>query len=167
MAGNLIRVQATVAAGKMDQWFAVGHTGLDHQAHEDIVVARGKTLMHGALDGGERAGNHGHAGDAAVPGEAIEAVKSLARKAVGQGLLLLTQDIDSEVLGSAEVFNYGDLVAQTNQDERRVQRNRCERTDGETVRRSLGVKRGGDRDTGCKAAAGVPEFFGTYRGKSA
>lgn len=140
----------------MDQRFAGGYAGADHFADKDVMIARYETLMDGALDGGKDSGNQGNSRLPAFPSEAIETVQTPAGKTIRNGLLMLGQYVDSKKLARAEVIDYGNLMAEANKDQRGLQRNGCEGTNGQSMGAALSVQDGGNRDAGSEAAAGMP-----------
>ena len=107
-----------------------------------------------AFDGGEHAGDERHAGLARIPFHAVEAVLPLAREVLGNVPLLLAQHVDAEALRRAEVAVDAGGVADGDEDQRRLERNRSERADRDAVGRALAVDYGGNRYAGCETPAG-------------
>src|SRR5436190_17011920 len=87
---------AAVPAGVVQDRVGLGDAGGDHAADEDVVIAGGETLVSGALDVGDCAGEQRNAGLAGLPREGVEAVLALAREAVGQVSLVGGEDVDAE-----------------------------------------------------------------------
>jgi hypothetical protein len=108
--------QLAVSAGEMDQRFALGNLGADHFSDEDVVIARGDALFHGALDVRQDSRQQWHATLTAAPLQSVEAIVTLARETVGKLALAFAQYADSEVPGGTENVDDGNLMSQADQD---------------------------------------------------
>lgn len=98
-----------------------------------------------------------HAGRSGLPFGPFEAAVGFERKAVREILLEGGEEAEAEVGGGLEMGKHGRAVVDTDQDERRRERNRGEGIDGEAVRIAGGVQSGGNGDAGGEVAAGTPE----------
>ena len=90
-----------------------------------------------AFDLRERARQQRHAGRAAVPRQAVEAVVAFAREAIRELALLRRKHVDAEVRRRAKGVDHRHRVAEADQDQRRIERDRSEGADGQAVRRAL------------------------------
>ncbi len=140
----------------MEQGLARVNLHMHHFTHQNIVIAHRYDPVDGAFDGGQRARYQGPPGDAGVPRHTVETVVTLEREAFRQGPLAFRQNVDSKVGCGAEVGDGGDLVAQADEDQRRVQRHRSKAAHCEPVRRAFGVQHARHRDTGRETSAGPP-----------
>jgi hypothetical protein len=76
-------------AREVDERRAGGHARADHFADENVVIADGEALAHGAFDGCQHAREYWHAGLAAPPLQTIEAVLPLTSEALRKIALVL------------------------------------------------------------------------------
>lgn len=137
--------------------FAHG-AGCVHASDVQVVVAGRVDIDDRAFEAGDRGLQQRQTGRARDPGRAThltsivsESRGGAAGETVGEGLLILTQDVDGVAAGRAESGRDMAATVERNEDEGRAQRDGTERVDGGSPG-SVAVPGGDYGHTGSEAA---------------
>ena len=114
----------------------------DGLAHQHPMIAGVESLHRAALDGGQGLVEQRRSGDARPPENAVEAALPAPAEVNGEVLLLLRQNVQGEKIGLLKCRELKALERDRRQHQRRLERHRIERIDGQSVRRAV-MGRGG------------------------
>src|SRR5438270_5968501 len=143
-----------VGATVIKQRAAVAMLGVQDFGDQDGVVAGIYQAVRTAFERGQRAGDQRHALVPGVPFDRVEPVVPAPRKMYRKILLALMKNIDTQALRPAKALENVGTVIDADQNQRRIERNRCKRVRGHAVRAPLGVRNRDDGDAGGKSRAG-------------
>ena len=121
-----------------------------------MAEAEWQRIRHGAQLA-RRLGLEVHAGHG-LNFQTAETIVPLTGKALRKPLLGIGQNVNPKISGGAERFDHGNLVSEAHQQQRRVERDRGKRADGEPVRDAFRIENSGDRHAGGEPPAGAAEF---------
>lgn len=131
---------------------------------EDLMVATIKSRVGFAFEDNCRVRKHRHAGIAGQWGNTFPFVAFGARELIGNLLLLLIEHVDGVAIDPLPHREAVRLAKHTEQDQRRIERHRIERTHGHPDELARGGSRGGDHHAGRKLPKGVAESAGIHAG---
>ncbi len=130
-----------------------------YPADENKVVSAWVNGFVAALEPGGTALEERGTGKPAACIDALKAIRQARSKAIGDGLLVGGENVDRIVAGLTEHFNAGRCYGQTPQDERWVEGDRIEGTDGHAATASVGIERGEYGHSGGKTAQGPTKIL--------
>lgn len=130
-----IRRQAVVGSFTPDKWTRLVLRHSMHVSDQHSMVARSYDVPHGAVEERTRMVEDGEFLPANLPFHVREAlIFSPIRKPFRQRLLILAQDIDRKRQAHAHSLQESGTAVDADQDQRRFERNRCERADRHPIR---------------------------------
>lgn len=133
---------------------------MDDLGEEDGVITGFNHLRGGTLEVRERGRDERHARGARAPFDAVKTVEATLGKALGKRLLVLGEDVDGVVGGSAKKREEVGGVVDANEHEGWSEGDGGEGVDRHAVGSALGVEDGSDGNTGGKLRAGTAKQLG-------
>src|SRR6266545_100851 len=150
--------QAGVASSIVQKRPPIGGVATDDQTDEDGVVAAGDRRLLLALDVCHDAVQNDDPVLVLAIADAAKSVGLRSRKPPGQGLMLGRQDVEDEVRSLLHRGVHLVTVLDRNQDERRLERNGCERIGGHADRLTVRCSTRHYRDAGREPAEELTEL---------
>lgn len=133
-----------------------------HPADQDRMVTGRVTCVGGAVQFGQRAVDRGQAVGAGAQAAGGELVTALGREAHGERAVVRGEHAHGEPVAVPERRRRVGGVRQTDQNHRRLQRDRAERTGGEAARGPVLATGGDDHDTRGEAGHRRPKLLGSH-----
>ena len=148
---------AVVIPVVIQQWFAARRLRIEHFAEEDRVVAGVDDHCKLAIEQCRRSTQQRHSIGTELPFDPMKAILLFGGKHCSDLLLAFGQNADSEMGASAKVVDESATMIDTDEDERGLNGNRRERTDCESVKRSILCANRRNRNTAGIVPAGIAE----------
>src|SRR5215475_9748806 len=139
-----------ILALEKEQWSVVASESAQHFTHDNGMITAFVTLHNLALEMADGAVQDSGAVTAFVPGQAGKLIGALGGKATRDLLLIFVEKVYCKYVGLNEARIALCSLVDANQDQRRIERQRCKRVGREAERRAGIVFCGDDGDAGGK-----------------
>lgn len=154
-----------VLAGMKDERLAALVSIMDYFAEENHVIAALKFSNDAADKVSGSAFQQRAAFDRVAAVKFGEAILDLLGKSARKRVLIGTEDVDRKMACFGEIGEFGRQLSEAPEDERRIQRDGCERIDGEPDAAAALIAPGDDRDSGGELAESGAEIAAVECGR--
>lgn len=154
-----------VLAGMKDERLAALVSIVDYFAEKNDVIAAPKFSNDAADKVSGGAFQKRAAFDRVTAVKFGEAILDLLGKSARKIVLIGAEDVHRKMACFGEIGEFGRQLSEAPEDERRIERHRCERIDGEPDAASALIAPGDDRDTGGELAESGAEIAAVECGR--
>jgi hypothetical protein len=129
--------QGVIGAREANQGSAIMAGHRRYSSDQDLMVPARIRALDVALHSGQNIRQKRHPTRAMAPVESLKPVLRLISESCREPLLMGSQNIQTESARLNEIFENGAPFVETDQNQRRLQGNRCERTHGHSYRSTI------------------------------